>query len=318
MPSLEHLRRSAGATLADGFFRSASRLGRLHPRARPHIHGVEVLRNVPYDQAHPEHRLDIWNPSTPSSAPRPAVLYVHGGGFRILSKDTHWVMALLFARRGYVVFSVDYRLAPRNPFPAAIEDVSLAYAWVVANAHRHGADPERLVIAGESAGANLATTLALTSCYERPEPAAQTVYRTGVSPKVVLPACGMHQVTNPGRFQGYSRFIQDRLEEVTDAYVGHLDDHEHPSLDLADPVRWLERKEPPTRPLPAFFLTCGTADPLLRDTERLHEALLHHGAQAEARYYLDEHHAFHAFVFRRSARRHWRDTFAFLDKTLPR
>ncbi len=319
-PSIDQLRRSAGAAVADGFFRGASRLGRLHPRARPEAHGVRVLRDVPYDAGDPRLRLDVWSPSTHADRPRPAVLYVHGGGFRILSKDSHWIMALLFARKGYVVFNVDYRLAPEHPFPAAVEDTAKAYAWVTENAHLHGASAEHLVLAGESAGANLVTALTVAACYERPEPHAQTVFRTGVTPKAVLPACGMHQVTDPQRFgrtQRLPRFIQDRLEEVTHAYLGHLDDHQHPALDLADPLRFLETAPPPARPLPPFFLTCGTADPLLPDTERLHEALRRKGAPAEARYYLDEHHAFHAFLFRKSARRHWRDTFAFLERHLP-
>jgi alpha/beta hydrolase fold len=55
--------------------------------------------------------------------PWPIVFYVHGGAFRILSKDTHWVMALSFARRGFVVFNVSYRLAPKHRFPAPLEDV---------------------------------------------------------------------------------------------------------------------------------------------------------------------------------------------------
>ena len=50
------------------------------------------------------------------------MLYVHGGGFRILSKDTHWIMGLAFARRGFLVFNIGYRLAPKHPFPAAIAD----------------------------------------------------------------------------------------------------------------------------------------------------------------------------------------------------
>ena len=109
-----------------------------------------------------------------------------------------------------------------------------------------------------------------------------------------------------------------RIEEVSRAYVGDHAPGATPALDLADPVRLFERGEGSARPLPPFFLTCGTADPLLDDTRRLHAALTARGAVSDVRYYPGEPHAFHAFVFRESAQRHWRDTFAFLDAHVAR
>jgi acetyl esterase len=248
------------------------------------------------------------------------LLYVHGGGFRILSKNTHWVMALAFARRGFVVFNIDYRLAPQHPFPAAIEDASLAYAWVCAHAERYGADPQRLVLAGESAGANLVTALAVAACYERVEPYARRVYETHVLPRAVLPACGFLQVSDPERFvrckPKISRFVADRIEESAHAYVGkHLDDLD--AIAMADPLRIIEGSDVPTRALPPFFLTCGTADPILDDTRRLHAALMRAGAHTEVKYYPGEVHAFHAFVFRERAKECWRDHYDFLARHVP-
>jgi acetyl esterase len=113
------------------------------------------------------------------------------------------------------------------------------------------------------------------------------------------------------------RMILDRIEEITDAYLGHIV-HEHPPalFDLADPLLAYERGHPPSRPLPAFFLPVGTADPVLDDTRRLHAALEKLGARAEARYYRGQPHAFHAFVVRESARQCWADTYDFLDRHL--
>jgi acetyl esterase len=316
----EHLRRRLGARVAQGFFEGASRLGSLHPKARPEAHGLEVIRDVSYDPTHPIRRLDIWRPrGTSPDAPLPALLYVHGGGFRILSKETHWVMALAFARRGFVVFNIEYRLAPTHPFPAAVEDAAAAYAWVVAHAAEYGGDVARLVLAGESAGANLVAALTVAACYERPEAFARQVFETGVAPQVVLPACGIHQVSDPGRFKRrkpkIARFIADRIDEVSHGYLGARDGTD-PSIDLADPLRVFERDDAPARPLPRVFLTCGTADPILDDTRRLHAALVRRGATAEVRYYPGEPHAFHALVFRASARRHWDDTWDFLARHL--
>jgi acetyl esterase len=318
----ERLRRRVGAAVVDGFFHYASQLGKLHPQSRPARHGVEVIRDVVYgDHGRREHRLDVYKPIQPGAGLKPAVLYLHGGGFRILSKDTHWIMALAYARRGYVVFNVDYRLAPDHRFPCAVEDACDAYAWVVEHAHEYGADAQRLVLAGESAGANLSASLALAACWERDEACARKVYATGVVPRVVVAACGIHQVSDPQRFArrkaSLSRMIADRIEEVADAYLGD-DAGAHPPelLDLADPLLAYERGTRPSRDLPAFFLPCGTADPVLDDTRRLHAALEKLGARTEARYYRGEPHAFHAFVVRESARQCWADTYSFLDRHL--
>src|SRR5262245_7222800 len=98
------LRQRAGAFVVDNFFRGISSLGKLHPAARPERHKVAVERNIPYlPTGSLDHLLDVYRPLD-VEGPRPVVVYVHGGGFRVLSKDTHWIMGLAFARAGYLVF----------------------------------------------------------------------------------------------------------------------------------------------------------------------------------------------------------------------
>jgi acetyl esterase len=178
-----------------------------------------------------------------------------------------------------------------------------------------------VVLAGESAGANLATALAVATCYERPEPWARAAWDTGVLPRAVLAACGVLQVSDPARFwrrKRLSRFVIDRFEEVTESYLGSAAAAPAAERELADPLLVLERGIPPARPLPAFFAPVGTADPLLDDTRRLDRALKRLGVPCEARYYPGEPHAFHAFVFRERARECWRHAFEFLERTLGR
>lgn len=312
------LRRRLGAMLVDNAFRGAASAGRLHPLARPERHGVEVLRDIPYRrEGGREHRLDIYRP-TGRKGPLPIVLYVHGGGFRILSKDTHWVMALAFARRGYLVFNIDYRLAPLNPYPAALEDAAAAFAWTAENAERYGGDRRRIFLAGESAGANLITSLAIASSYARPEPWARAVFDLDVRPRAVLAACGLLQVSDPGRFlrrkAALGAFINDRIAEVSSSYLGGVDPGGPGALELADPLLVLERGLPPDRPLPPFFVTTGTKDPVLDDSRRLKAALDRLETPCEIRFYEGEVHAFHAFVWRKNAQQCWKDTFTFLDQ----
>jgi acetyl esterase len=94
--------------------------------------------------------------------PFPLMVFFHGSGFVICSLDTHDGMCRnLCAGSGCVVVSVDYRLAPENKFPAAPDDCLAATRWAAANAASLGADAARLVVAGDSAGGNLATVTAM-------------------------------------------------------------------------------------------------------------------------------------------------------------
>jgi acetyl esterase len=105
-------------------------------------------------------RLRLYWPDAP--APVPAIAYYHGGGHVIGSLDTHDLVARnLCAGVGAVVASVDYRMGPEHKFPTAVDDSFAALKWLHANAGSLGADPDRLGVHGDSAGANLAAVVAL-------------------------------------------------------------------------------------------------------------------------------------------------------------
>jgi len=95
------------------------------------------------------------------ASPAPVVLYCHAGGFALGNLDTDHRQCVQLARRARcTVVSVDYRLAPEHPFPAALEDASAVLRWMAADAAKLGVDPGRLAVAGSSAGATLAACLA--------------------------------------------------------------------------------------------------------------------------------------------------------------
>src|SRR5438270_655017 len=103
-----------------------------------------------------------WPKAAGAGSAVPAIVYYHGGGHVIGSLDTHdFVARNLCAGAEALVASVDYRMGPEHKFPAAVEDSFAALEWVHANAGELGADPNRLGVHGDSAGANLAAVVAL-------------------------------------------------------------------------------------------------------------------------------------------------------------
>ncbi len=284
---------------------SLSFVARAHPYAR--LRGVTLTRDVPYvldgDAAH---LLDVYRPEAP---PRGTVLYVHGGGFRILSKDTHWMMALAFARAGYVVFSTNYRLAPRHPYPAPLLDVLTAWRWVVDHGRLFGGDPSQLVLAGESAGANLVTAAAAARSFEVEAPFRSMA--AGLPLRAVVAMCGLLQVERPERFARTSphpAWMARRIELVCRGYL------QGPPAPLASPLTLLEGGLDATTALPPFVASVGERDPIADDTRRLQRALERRGTPHRVTHHPGEGHAFQAVFWRREAKRAWEECFAFLGE----
>jgi acetyl esterase len=298
--------------MIQAFFEGLSKVGRIHPQASLRRHGVECIRDVPYrNTGLSAHKLDIYRP-TAGSRPMRVLVYVHGGGFRILSKETHWIFGLMFARAGFLVFSLNYRLGSAHPFPAPLEDVLAAIGWVRSHARDFGGDGGRMVLAGDSAGANLVTAATCCLCFDRREPVADSLRDLDIELRAVLPACGILDVSDPeARFarRPMRPFYQNRLRAIAASYVPS-----GPSVfsELANPIKILEAKPPLTRPMPRFFATVGTSDPLLEDSERLSAALKQFGPEHEVRFYLGEPHAFQALLYRPQAKVCWQDTERFL------
>lgn len=100
---------------------------------------------------------DLFLPDVPAAGPRPAVLYLHGGGWSAGERGYARAWADFLTARGYIVVSLDYRLFPPSTGLKAPGDVQCGIGWVKAHAATYGIDPDRLVLFGESAGGHLAT-----------------------------------------------------------------------------------------------------------------------------------------------------------------
>jgi acetyl esterase/lipase len=123
---------------------------------------VSFEPDIEYTNPDGQHlQLDMARPKS-GDGPFPAIVCIHGGGFRAGARQSYDGLCLRLAEQGYVAVTVSYRLAPKYQFPAAIYDVKAAVRWMRANAKKYNIDPNRIGVTGGSAGGHLAQFLAVT------------------------------------------------------------------------------------------------------------------------------------------------------------
>jgi acetyl esterase len=208
---------------------------------------------------------------TPAAAPPlPVVVFFHGGGWVIGGIDTHDSTCQQLATTvPAVVVSVDYRLAPENPFPAAVDDCLAATRWVHDHAAELGADPSRLAVAGDSAGGNLAAVISLKA---RDEGGPPIVFQLLVYPATDLTRSFASHAENG---EGYM-LNTDAIDWFLDHYLPEA-----------------ERKNPDASPhfatdlsgLPPALIITAEFDPLRDEGEAYADRLREAGVTATASRY---------------------------------
>jgi phosphinothricin tripeptide acetyl hydrolase len=188
----------------------------------------------------------------PGAAEGRVLLYLHGGGYVVCSVNTHRDLIARVARAaGARGLGIDYRLAPEHPFPAAVEDATTAYRWLVSR----GTDPARIAIAGDSAGGGLtlATLVALRDAGD-PLPAAAVC----LSPWVDLEGVGASMTTKAA----VDPFVRkEMIQFMAQQYLGDR----NPRTPLAAPLY------ADLHGLPPLLIQVGTAEILLDDATRIAE-----------------------------------------------
>ncbi len=206
-----------------------------------------------------------------------ALLYLHGGGYVIGSVRTHRALVTRLSAAGnHRCLSVDYRLAPEHPHPAAVEDATAAYRWLL----EQGFAPEKIAVAGDSAGGGLtaATLLALRDAGD-PLPAAGAM----LSPWTDMEGSGDSMVH---KAEADPMVRREGLLAMAGAYLGGLD----PRTPLAAPLH------AKLEGLPPLLIQVGTAEILLDDATRFAAAARKAGVDVELEEWEDMIHVFQAFA----------------------
>ena len=207
----------------------------------------------------------------------PCLVFFHGGGWVIGNLETHDVVCRKLAQEGeLIVISVDYRLAPEHPFPAAVDDAMAATKWIAENAGKLGIDASRLTVGGDSAGGNLAAVVALAA-------------RDGNGPKIagqllIYPATDF-SMKHPSHSEPETSVLLTHtvIRWFSNHYIGGADSNDW----RASPAR----AETLTGLPPAYVLTAG-ADPLRDEGDEYAQRLKQAGVPVTYRHFPGQFHGF--------------------------
>jgi acetyl esterase len=251
--------------------------------------------------------IRIYWPTRPfgSSISLPVIVFAHGGGFVFCGLDSHDDLCRAMSNGvGAVVVSVDYRLAPESRWPGAVDDVYAVADWAAGQAEELGTDPARMILAGDSAGGNLAAVTALLARERgRPEIAGQLL---------VYPAIAADFST-----ESYRRFGDGYYNTTAamawywDQYVPDVGDRDHPT---ASPLRADLAGLPP-----AVVITAGF-DPLCSEGETYAKALAEASVTTIYRNYVGAIHGFMTMpglgICRQAREQAWADVSTLLSRSL--
>ena len=208
--------------------------------------------------------------------PFPILVYFHGGGWISGSPQTHRKICHRFAEAGYLVFNVDYALAPENPFPQGFDECCESLRWAVDNAAKYNGDSNRLSVGGDSAGGNLTAACA-----------AALADDSKVEIKKILLIYGVFDFLS---MKETSDVLVDTdtdlmMEMMVGSYLGPERDEAVLSDPRVSPIHVSDK-------LPPAHILCGTLDGLMAGSKILAEKLNSQGIENEEFYYENMPHGF--------------------------
>jgi acetyl esterase len=238
-------------------------------RQPEHVIPVKETEDVRIPTANGDVAGRIYRPE--HDGPVPTVVFAHGGGFVIGDIETHDNQARAVCRGAdAVVVSIDYRLAPEAPWPAAIHDTYDAVRWAADTIDQLGGDPSRLAVAGDSAGGNISAVVAQLCRDNGPQLAAQLL----IYPAVDMDPEGAYQ-SRIDNAEGYF-LTADDMHWFSEHYIGATPQHTDPTM---SPLRGTLEGLPP-----AVFAT-AEFDPLRDEGNAYADALRAAGVEVDAMTY---------------------------------
>ena len=191
-------------------------------KAIPLPEGIQQCRNISYGSHGKWNLLDVYYPDG-TVQPLPTIVSIHGGGYVYGSKEIYRRYGMDMARRGFAFVNFNYRLAPKWHFPAPLWDTNSVMEWICKNATRYHLDPDRIIVVGDSAGAQLASQYAAIA--KNPQYAA--AFRMKV-PQINIRAlglnCGMYDLqASAATATGIARDYMGKQLDLSDSRLKVLE-----------------------------------------------------------------------------------------------
>lgn len=242
---------------------------------------VSVRSAIRYDERDPDALLDIYS-SKVLSPSAPVVVWIHGGGFVSGRREDLTNYLKILAGRGFTVVNVDYTIAPEATYPTPIKQVGKALAYLDQNAAKIGINGNAFVVAGDSAGSQIAAQVA--NIITSPDYAAKVGISSPIAAdklKGALLHCGVYDVgamkTDSGGVLGWF------MRTVTWSYSGKRDWRDAKGFETFSVSNYLTPQFPPT------FISVGNADPLKPQTMLMDEKLRSKGVKVDSLFFPDDY-----------------------------
>jgi acetyl esterase len=248
---------------------------------RQHVpSGVAAQLNEQYGSSgDPDTQLDVFYPTTLGrTAVLPTILWIHGGGWISGSKELVGNYLRIVAAHGYTTVALGYSLAPGHTYPTPLRQANAALGFLTANAARLHVDPGRLVVAGDSAGAQIAAQLA--NVVTVPEYAQRLGILPAIRPEQLrglLLYCGAYEIRATHLHGGYGLYLRTLLW----SYSGSRDFARDPLFATAAVLPHLSARFPPS------FVSAGNADPLRAQSYALVAELARRGVSVDSLFFPD-------------------------------
>lgn len=242
---------------------------------------IAVRSGLRYDPDDPDALFDIYRGSDAAAAGGPTIVWFHGGGFVSGRRGDVANYLKILAGRGYTVVNVDYTIAPEAVYPTPIRQANAALAYLTTNAAMLGINADRIVLAGDSAGAQIAAQTA--AMVTNPAYAKAVGLQPGIAPRQLAGAllhCGVYDVTAMGRGGGIIGWF---VGSTVWAYSGERDPADNPGFATMSVLPHVTRRFPPT------FISAGNADPLGPQSVALANQLQEHGVAVDALFFPSDH-----------------------------
>jgi acetyl esterase/lipase len=223
---------------------------------------VVEIEGVVYDARYGNSTaMDVYLPDNAETG-RPGVLWIHGGGWSKFHRDVHTDHSIRLARAGYVAATIDYRLVPEGVYTDLVKDCFCALAHFRANADEYGLDPNRVAIAGYSAGGHLVSMLGTT--YDLPDVAPDCGVGPAAPPNAVISGAGIHDMREMPEADAVVEFVGGTKAQVPGNY------------DVMSPILHINANTPP------FLFVHGKADLFvdIEQSEWMQDALQDAGIDA--------------------------------------